>query len=128
MVALTLNEGLIKGGEKLVRHLDASGVKVDAALWFYFQDIQAWKLLLSLPDLIKQGPKTAYKEVQKAISKLDEQIQFSLDDVAVAKPDSPPMQLLKMAIKTDMGISNIRFSKNVINGQLIEDAFIYRLA
>lgn len=127
MVAPALNEELINGGKQLLQQLDTANVRVDAALWFYFSDIQAWKLLLSLPSLIKQGPKAAYKEVQKVMSRLGEQLHFSLDDVVIAKPDAPLLQLLRIAIKTGSGISTIRFSQNVINGQLIEDAFIYRL-
>ncbi len=127
MVATTLDERLIKGGEQLLRQLDAAGVKVDAATWVYFSDKESWRLMLSLPSLTAQGPKAAYKEIQKALSKVKEELPFSLGDVVVAMPDAPLIQLLRLAIRTDPGISHIRFSKNVINGQLIEDAFIYRL-
>jgi hypothetical protein len=35
--------------------------------------------------------------------------------------------LLRVALRTGPGIGGIRFSSNVINGTLIEDAYIYRL-
>jgi hypothetical protein len=47
--------------------------------------------------------------------------------VSIAKKDDPLLKLLRIAIKTGPGISNIRFSRNTINGVIIEDAYIYRL-
>jgi hypothetical protein len=127
MVATTLDEGLISGGERLLKQLDAAGVQVDAALWFYFADKETWKLMLSLPSFAEQGSKAAYKEIQKALPKVGQDLPFSLADVSVTTPDAPLIHLLRLAVRTGPGISHIRFSRNVINGQLIEDAFIYRL-
>jgi len=127
MVESVLNEKLIAAGKQLVEQLDAAGITADAALWFRFSDIEAWKLLISLPELIKQGPKSAYRELQKALAKLGEDFPISLNDIAVAKADSPLLRLLGTAVKTGPGISQIRFSSNVVNGQFIEDALIYRL-
>lgn len=124
MVITSLDEKLIQGGKELLEKLDNANVTIDAALWFYFPDIQSWKLLLSLPDVINQGPKAAYQTVQKV---LFEGLPFSLDDIAVSKPDSPLLKLMRIAINTGAGISGIRFTNNVINGQLIQDAYIYRL-
>ena len=41
-------------------------------------------------------------------------------------PDAPVVALLRTAIRTGPGISGIRFKNNVIDGTLIEDAYIYR--
>lgn len=127
MVANTLTDGLINGGINLIEELDSSGIKVDGALWFYFPEEGFWKLMLSFPDIEKIGPKSSYTKVQKALSKLEKKEGLSLDDVALAKPNAPLMHLLKVAVRTGPGISRIRLSNNVINGQLISDAYIYRL-
>jgi len=127
MVITKLDDKLIHGGEILVKQLDDAKIAVDAALWFFFSDIQAWKLLLSLPDLINQGPKAAYQAVQQALLKVNGKLQISLDDIAVTQPDASILKLLRIAINTGIDISGIRFSNNVINGQLVEDAYIYRL-
>ena len=127
MVANSLTEQLINGGKSLIEELDASGIQVDGALWFYFSEEGFWKLLLSFPDIEKLGPKSSYAKIQKAISKLKNDDRISLDDVALVKPNAPIVHLLKLAVRTGPGISGIRFSNNVINGQLIEDAYIYRL-
>jgi hypothetical protein len=127
MVANILTEELINGGKNLLQELDASGIKVNAALWFYFPEEGFWKLMLSFPNVEKEGPKAAYVRVQKALFKLKGTQAPALDDITIARPNAPLVQLLKIAIRTGPGISGIRFSNNVINGQLIPDAYIYRL-
>lgn len=127
MVATTLTDQLINGGKGLIETLDSSKTKVDGALWFYFPDEGFWKLMLSFPNIAKEGPKLSYSKVQKALSTLKEKDGISLEDVALTKPNAPLIRLLKMAIHTGPGISGIRFSNNTINGTWIADAYIYRL-
>ena len=129
MVTNLLTDQLINGGKKLIKKLDASGIKVDGALWFYFPDEGFWKLMLSFPNIEIEGPKFSYAKVQKALLKLnvEEKETLSLDDVAFTKPNSPLIRLLKTLVHTGSGISGIRLSNNVINGQLIADAYVYRL-
>jgi hypothetical protein len=126
MVITTLDDKLIDGGKQLIEQLDKDHVKVDAALWYYFDDTQNWKLLLSLPEVINGGPKATYQVIQGTFQKL-RGLPFSLDDSTVAKPNSPLLKLLSHAISTDNTTGGIRFSNNMINGQLIRDAYIYRL-
>ncbi len=47
MVETHLTPELIREGAALVEGLDKAGVSPDAALWFYFPDINAWRLLLA---------------------------------------------------------------------------------
>jgi len=127
MVGTELTEKQIGSGRKLLDELDRADVLVDAALWFFFPEIERWKLLLSLPHLTETGPKAAYREVQKALSKLAPDSGLVLDDITVVAPDLPLLHLLRTAIKTEKQIGGVRLSKTVINGVLIEDAHIYRL-
>ena len=127
MVVMNLNDDRIKAGEELLRQLDYSGVQVDAALWFYLAEVGNWTLMLSLPGLIARGPRTAYKRVQKALSALPEEIAISLSDVSVAESNTSLFRLLRKAIGTRPGINRLRFTNNVVNGRLIDDALIYRL-
>lgn len=128
MVETQLTPELMKEGATLLERLDKSGISPDAALWFYFPDIGAWKFLLAEVKLGPEGPREVYRGVQKALQALRNEVtHLSLEDVAVAKPDAPLIRLLSQAISTGPGINGIRFSRNVINGTLIEDAYIYRL-
>ncbi len=128
MVETQLTPDLIKEGATLVDALDRSGVSPDAALWLYYPDISAWKLLLAEVKVGQAGPREVYREVQKTLNGLRHQItHLSLEDVAVAKPDDPIIKLLSMVVTTGPKLEGFRFTHNVINGTLIEDAFIYRL-
>jgi len=119
---------MIETGAALVRKLDESGIKPDAVFWFYFSDKQAWKLVIAEVKVGEQGPKEMYRQIQKILAKFPKEISgLSLDDIALAKPDAPMVALLRVALRTGPEIGGIRFKNNVINGVLIEDAYIYRL-
>jgi hypothetical protein len=128
MVETHLTPELMSEGAALVAKLDSLGVSPDAAFWIFFPDIGGWKLLLAESKLGTAGPKEVYREVQKALTTLRNQIvHLSLEDVSVAKPNAPVVQLLRQMIATGPGIHGIRVSKNMINGVMIDDAYIYRL-
>ncbi len=129
MVETTLTPELIAAGERFVRELDARGIRPDAVFWFYFADVEAWKLVVAEVKLGKEGPKGIYKQFQRVLAGLSEDgFVIELDDVSLAKPDAPIVSLLRSAVGTGPGVSGIRFQNNVINGTLIEDAYIYRVA
>jgi len=128
MVDSTLTKEMIESGKALIKRLDDSKVQPDAAFWFYFPDIQEWKLVLAEVKVGKEGPKQVYRKIQTIISKFsDEMGELSLNHITLAKTDAPIVKLLRIAIRTGPGISGIRFKSNVINGTVIEDAYIYRL-
>ena len=129
MVAMTLTKEMIEEGAALVRKLDESGVQPDAAFWFYFPDVQQWKLVLAEIKLGEKGPRQIYKKIQQVISADQMDMpDLALDDITLAKPDAPIVGLLRHVIHTGPGIGGIRFTNNVVNGTVIDDAYIYRLA
>jgi len=129
MVETNLTKEMIETGATLVRKLDEQGLRPDAALWLYFPEVQQWKLVIAELKVGTLGPKEIYRKVQQVLEKSANEITgLSLDDVALARPDAPIIVLLRVAIRTGPGISGIRFTNNVINGTLIEDAYIYRLS
>jgi len=103
-------------------------VQPDAAFWFYFPDLQRWKLVLAEVKLGSTGPREIYSRIQEVLSQFTQELKdLSLDSITLAKPDAPIVSLLRVAIKTGPAITGIRFTNNVINGVVIEDAYIYRL-
>ena len=127
MVETSLTKELIDAGANLVRELDGRGLGPDAAFWLYFPDLQAWKLVLVKVKVGEVGPRKVYREIQETLTGAPELKELKLDDVSISKPDAPIVALLRKVIHTGPGISDIRFKNNVINGTLIEDAYIYRL-
>jgi len=128
MVATELTPELIREGSTLIEQLDKVGASPGAALWLYFPDASAWRLMLTEERLGAEGPRKAYRTVQKVLQALGDEIKhLSLNNITLTTPDAPIVTLLRRALGAESRISGIRFTGNAIDGTLIEDAFIYRL-
>ena len=122
-----LVDGDMKAGEALLNKLDETEFDVKAALWFYMQDSEEWRLILASPVVDTDGPKKAYEKVQSQLQKLNGRSELTLRNISLVSPSDNLIKALKSVINTGKAISNIRLTRNVINGVFIEDAYIYRL-
>lgn len=124
-----LTKEMIEAGAKLTRHLDQAHLVVSASLWLYIPESNIWRLMIASPEVTTYGPRRVYQKIQSVLSQiLGEELDIGLKDISVVENDNPLIVLLRTAVRTDGGISGIRFSKNSINGYFIEDAYIYRTA
>ncbi len=128
MVEANLTKELIDTGAKLVQKLDKRGLAPDAAFWLYSPEEQTWKLVLVEVKRAKKDPKATYAEMQKILAGEKELGNLRLDDLVLEKPDARIVELIRKAMRTGSGITGIRFKNNVIDGTLIDDAYIYRAA
>lgn len=127
VVKESLSEQMILAGSELTRRLDEAGLTVSAALWFFDPDSNYWRLIIASPEVRAKGVKAIYKEVQSVVRAIPEVQSIPLKDISVVDSNDPLISLMRVAIKTGDGIAGIRFARNMINGVLIEDAYIYRL-
>lgn len=127
MADATLVEPKVQAGRELVHALDSREISVPAALWWYLADSGDWRLLLAMPLADKEGPLAAYREIDLVLRSPDLSNELALDDISVISPGDPLVRTLGKAIATGPGLAGVRFRQNVINGLLVEDAFIYRL-
>lgn len=128
MVESELTQKLIEAGADLVLKLDKKGISPDAAFWLYSPESKSWKLYFAEVKVGKSGPKDVYRQIQKLIKDLPDDYKIlELSDIGLIRTDSTFIQNLRKAIRTGKGISGIRFKNNVIDGNLIEDAYIYRV-
>ncbi len=125
LVKEALTDEMIQAGSALLANLDRSRFSVDAALWLYLTEGNQWRLLLATPEVHLDGPRKAYKRLIQALRK--SAVDVSPVDIAVVDSRDGFIQLLRTAISVQGG-SGVRFSRNTINGQFIEDAYIYRTA
>ncbi|GAW97465.1 MULTISPECIES: hypothetical protein [Colwellia] len=128
LVTEVLSEKMTKSGAQLIHRLDKLDSEVKSAFWLFYPDEKSWKLIIASPLVGKHGPREFYKRVvssNKDASKNENIV--SLNDVGVANIDHPIVQLMKFVIGTgENDVSEIRFSRNTINGTFIEDCLIYR--
>jgi len=128
VVKESLSSEMISAGAELTRQLAETRFIVSASLWLYIPETNTWRFIVASPEVSAQGPKKVYQQVQSVISKMpEEQPKIPLKDVTVIDSNDPLVSLLRVAIRTGDGISGIRVTHNVINGVLIEDAYIYRI-
>lgn len=128
VVKEVLTKEMIEAGAELTRLLDQVPLVVSASLWLYIPESNIWRLIIVSPEVKTSGPKKVYQKIQPVLSQmLEEKPSIGLKDISVVEDNNPLIALLRLAIRTDDGISGIRFSRNTINGQFIEDAYIYRM-
>ena len=128
LVTGEFTEVMGKAGAALLRRLDTDNADVRSAFWFYFPDVKAWKLLLASNKVDLEGPREFYKRIVKANKTASKsEYLLSLNDIGVANMSSPIVILIGIAVETPRdAVSSIRFTRNTINGNFIEDAYIYR--
>ena len=129
MVASALVDRKIERGRRLIKKLDDSRFLVTAAFWYYFPEAEQWRLVIASPTVDSQGRRAAYAEIHKIQKGRGVHLPLlSVSEITALSPRDPLVKLLSSAIRTGPGLSGIAFSRNVVNGVYIEDAYIYRLS
>jgi hypothetical protein len=123
----TLVKEYIEEGKRIIESLDQKSLDISAAMWFYLQDLDEWRLFIASPAVDDKGPKEVYSIVQSVLGKAELPFELTINDISIISPNHKLILLMKKATKTDHGISGIRFTKNVVDNTLIEDAYIYRM-
>jgi hypothetical protein len=124
MVTPTFDE---KAGRNLLEALDAANFPVSGALWLFNPEADDWRLLIVSPRVTDNSLSKAFTQLHQIAQKLPE-FPLLLSAVSLVPPQDPLIVQLRKALKTGpTDIAGIRFSRNVIDGTYIEDAYIYRL-
>ena len=123
----SLNNDLIVAGKALIEKLLESGEAVPPAIWKYLDEPNSWRLIIGVPIVKTKGPRDGYKLIQKMFNLYKEQFRYlSIYDITVVAPDDrvlAPFQ--KSFVLTDP--NGTRVSHTMLNGQYIDDAYVYNL-
>jgi uncharacterized protein YbjQ (UPF0145 family) len=83
---------------------------------------------LTLPATATDPAQSVYARLLDIVKHAPGVEHFSFDSVGLMPPENALIELLSTAIQTPAdAVAGIRFSNNTINGQLIPDAYIYRV-
>ena len=128
VVREVLTSEMIEAGAGLIRRIDPDYLFVSACLWLYLPESDVWRLIIASPEVDRYGPRRVYQKIQSVLSEIPEDIpHISLMDISVVEDNDSLVSLLRRAVKTGDSVSGVRFSRNTINGQFIDDAYIYRM-
>ena len=127
MAAAILVDSDVEMGRELLRILDETKFPVTAAAWIFFPDIEEWRLVIRTPK--------AEKNLQQALLELavsldergDLRRRLDLSRVRLVPPKDKLLAAMGSVVRVE-GTSDIRFTRNVINGVVVDDALTYRLA
>ena len=127
MAAAILVDSDVEMGRELLRSLDETKFPVTAAAWIFFPDIEEWRLVIRTPK--------AEKNLQQALLELavsldergDLRRRLDLSRVRLVPPKDKLLAAMGSVVRVE-GTSDIRFTRNVINGVVVDDALTYRLA
>lgn len=125
MVATVLVAEDIALGDNVVQALDADGVDLRAAFWFYDADADEYRLKLELPLVDKQGPKAGYESVHKTLTK-HRFPDLTLLKISVIGPKYPLARALRRAFGAHRPKSGTRLRRQFSADVFIEDAYVYR--
>ena len=122
-------EPKIESGKNLLEVLDKGSIKIFSFFWFFLAESGSWRLIISSPDFEKFDIRKCYQDFIKDYGNNEAIKDIGISNITLLPNSNDLIKLFKIAIKTDeRSISGIRFTSNVINGILIEDAYIYRLS
>lgn len=131
MVKTSLVERDLKEGKRLLEALDkakpsGSPFRVRAAFWLYSPESMEWRLVVATPLVDEKGRLATYVHLGKVLDSV-QPVGLSTHNISVRSPRDPLVKALRGALRIAPDSGGVRFTRNVVAGTYVEDAYIYRL-
>jgi len=127
----TLVESKIPDTIRLVEKLDIDGNSPSLVVWYFYDDVDEWRLVIAgsiFDALLPKQESIAYKKIIEAIASLSLS-SLSISDLKLISTNSPLPQALRFIIRTDpKGISQAHFTDTTLNGIFMKEFFVLRSA
>lgn len=127
----TLVESQIADSIELIKHLDSSGYQLSLGVWYYYDDVDEWRLIIVGENFDKQLPQQeplAYRVIAEAISAKNLS-SITISEVKIMKSDEPLTKTMKFLIGTGpTGIARAHFRNITISGIFIKEMIVLRSA
>ena len=113
-------------GDFLLKEQNKKHIKIDAAMWFFYAEINDWKYILVFDEFSQKGSSFVYEAIsdinRKALSKRYKRIP--LNYIEVKSNTSFIYKSMKGLIHMQSG--RVRIANSMINNFEINDCLIYR--
>lgn len=130
MAEKALVDSQLVDSQALLRSLDATVLKPGFAAWYYYDDIDDWRFILSSKEIDSFLPgkeALAYKAIGEHLTKLNSGL--SVSDIKFLVTKAPLILALGCIFVTEPeGISNIHMSDTTLNGMFLKEVVILRSA
>lgn len=124
----SLVEKDIEDSRKLINALDKSGIYVEAALWYYNEESEIWRLLIATPKYNEIGIRELYVKIRQLIDEIeqqDESFGIALTNTSAISPEDDIIKSIR-TINTDRNMKGKRFRHAVIDQIYVDDVYILR--
>jgi hypothetical protein len=122
------SDQMLLAGESLIKKLDETNAKVQAAFWLLDADDKTWKLTIVSPLVETEGPRSYYRRINdiNESAKTDEGV-IALHDISVSNTDNRIVKAIKRSVLGNTLLGNNRLGRNTLGGVYIEDMYLYRM-
>lgn len=121
-----LREPTPSNGRKKSNSGGASHFRVKSAFWWYFPESDEWRLVIATPLVDEEGPLATYKDIQKILARRPD-LNLSLQSISVLSPKDERVRAFNKVLKGEPDLVSLRFTRGVLNGVYVDDAYVYRL-
>ena len=131
MAETALVESQIADAVELLRLLDASGNGPTLAGWYYYEDVDQWRLILAGPTydaLLPKNEAFAYRGLAETIAASTLK-SISISDLKLLPTTSPLVVGLRFLVRTSpQATVQARFTNSTLNHIFMKDCLILRSA
>jgi hypothetical protein len=125
----TLVESQISDAIRLIEKLDADGNSPSLAAWYFYDDVDEWRLLIAGPTydaLLPKQEAIAYRILFEAMTSLSLS-SLSISDLKLVGTKSPLPQALRYILRTGPTvIVRAYFANTTVNGIFMKEMIILR--
>ena len=125
-----LVESKISEGILLIKQLDEDDNSPSFATWYFYADVNEWRLIIAGPkfdELLPKKEPIAYKKIIESMSKLSLE-SLSVSDIKLVPTTSPLPLAIRTLIRTadPTGFSQAHFIDTTLNGIFMKELIISR--
>ena len=122
------SDQMLLAGESLIKRLDETDAKVQAAFWLLDAEDKNWKLTIVSPLVESEGPRSYYRRINdiNESAKPNEEV-IALHDISVSNIDNRIVKAIKRSVLGNTLLENNRLGRNTLGGVYIEDMYLYRM-
>lgn len=123
-----LTQTMMDSGKRFVELLIENNASPKAAFWIYNPETDLWMLLMGHVNGVDDDDETFNRLVTKIHTANQSQLpELAVSDIGLAQENAPILELLNSVVNTGDDILGINFSREEINGNLIDGVYLYRM-